>query len=691
MLNGGYIDMKELDIRYLLSKSTKYVRKNVNRPRLVKFDDGTKVELTAREVIMTRLMLTPIVPYMNNISLDHTMNIREYYSQGIYVPDTGKKFNSNIVKKLSMEYLVGKELTEGVVKEFNIGSVMPGVYKSMYESMNEIYNDIALTNKRHQTGISIMDFIVIQKDPRLIEAIAVATKLKTPSAVNNTYVVLDQVLRDPIYGDNPIAIGYLTNTMNKDQLKQMLASRGFVTEINSAIFKTPVTKSFVMGLTDIYSFTIESRAAVKAAYYSKVAVEKSEYFAREWQLVTSIVERIWYGDCGSTDYMEWYVRSEKDSPLGKTDLDLMIGTWYLNEDTGKLQAITKEDRHLIGKTIKIRTALGCNHKDPSKVCSVCYGELAYGVHSHTGLGYISSTTVSAAISQKLLSAKHLTSSAKAASTKLEEEAKNYFVIKDGTDIHFRSSVRLDGNTKYKLLIPQEQVQGMSTLNESTDVDNLYIGKISKIDTVYLEVNKASSVYMYEIKLKTNNRDAVLTRDALKYIIEHKAPLDDSDRVVIDLGEWDNSKSLFELPEIEFNFLELSNTVKGLFKSMKTKNGEFLKSEDLLRKVYDLVNLKLNVNLALLEVIVYAFTVASAEDDDFNLHRNKDTPQYLQPIPKLITNRGLGAGLGWEKIVNSLLYNPNVYYEKSIPHPMNVIINPRGVVNNWRVKNNLERW
>lgn len=682
--------MKRIDIRRLLSKSTEYVSKNVNSPRMVEFEDGANIELNAREIIYTRILMSAIDHLSDKVALDSSFNIRKYYVEGIHVPGSTKNFNSNIIKKLSQEYLVGKELSEGTRQEFQVTAVMPTVYKKMYEALNATYNGIAIPNTRHQTGISVMDFIEIQKDPRLMEAINVAKQLKTPAAVNATYVALDVVMRDPKYSHNPVAVGYITGTMNKDQLKQMLASRGFVTEINSSIFKTPVTNSFVMGLSDIYEFTIESRAAVKAAYLSKVAVEKSEYFAREWQLVTSIVERIWDGDCGSTSYNEWYVRSAEDSPLEKDDLDFLIGKWYLDEKTKKLKPITKYDRHLIGKTIKMRDARKCTHEDPTKICSVCYGELAFGIHAHTGLGYISSTTVSAAISQKLLSAKHLTSSAKSTSTKLDGETKNYFVVKDGNNIHFRSSVRLDGNTNYKLMIPQEQVPGLATLNESTDVSKLYIGKISTIDTVFLEVTKNDSILVYEINLKTNNRCANLTKEALSYVINNYT-LDDLDRVIIDLTEWNNSSPLFNLPEIEFNFLELSNTVKNLFKYMKADSqSEFVNSEDLLKKVFDLVNLKLNVNIALLETIIYAFSVADAKNSDYNLHRNKNTEQHLQSIPKLITNRGLGAGLGWEKILHTIIYNPTVYYEDSIRHPMNVIINPKGVVDNWRTTKNLER-
>ena len=119
-----------------------------------------------------------------------------------------------------------------------------------------------------------------------------------------------------------------------------------------------------------------------------------------------------------------------------------------------------------------------------------------------------------------------------------------------------------------------------------------------------------------------------------------------------------------------------------------KNGTALETpESLLQNVFHIVNTKLDVNLAILEVIVYAFTVYDVVDEDgrginlnksYSLGRNVND-QRLMRIEDIITNRSLGAGYAWEKVVNNILSPKSFYGKNAVSHPLDVVITPNEVI------------
>jgi hypothetical protein len=158
-------------------------------------------------------------------------------------------------------------------------------FLTMFTIFDKIYNEFVYSNLKYAPTIDIEDFMDIQENPELLASIAKAGLSKSKEDVLNTHQVLDKVIRNPIYTGNPLADGYRSGGINPNQVKQMLASIGHRTELNSRVYSVPIATSFTIGL-DMYSFAIESRSGGKALFLSHVAIKNSEYSAREFQLVT---------------------------------------------------------------------------------------------------------------------------------------------------------------------------------------------------------------------------------------------------------------------------------------------------------------------------------------------------------------------------------------------------------------------
>jgi len=644
----------------LMSIDRSIVRENLKTGGYIKYDDGEQIYMSNKEIILTRYLLSVLEVIPEALPIPSKFHIANYYSNDIFTSSTMNSFWSDLY-----QYMV-----ENYIREHGRLNYIREVFKMMYVVINEVYNDIVYDKLEYVTDIDIRDFLEVQLDDRLMNAINICAEKKSIDSVNDAYDVLDLVLRDKKYANNRIAEGYIAGTMNPNQIKQMLAPRGFVTEINSQLFKIPVTSSFVLGMKDLYEIIVESRSGAKALYISTIAVEKSEYFAREWQLVTSIVDMLEDGDCGSTDYVNWKVRTA-DEAGGKSDLVNMVGKWYLDETDNTLKIIKKSDTHLEGKTVKLRAAHKCKLTRRNSVCEKCFGELAYGVFSHSNLGHITSTTTSARITQNMLSTKHLSSSAKGGSIKISEIAKQFFTVKGGNNYHFRSSVNLQGRSKYRILINQDEGFGIKDLNKNINPKKINPGRISKIKSFYLEVeDDKGKIELYEIKVKSSNIFGVLSKEFIAYLIKHGYTLDDYERIVVDLSEWDKQYPVLYTPEMEFNFLELSKEIKSMFKYMQEPED----MDAMIQKLFDLANSKLNINIALLEVIVYAFSCMDYENKDFRLGRGSKTVKACK-IEDNIVNRSLGSSYGWERVIHTILNPSSFYNENGISTPMDVYIAP----------------
>lgn len=653
--------MKTVNVRELFKFRPEELLEGLKTNLKIVYEDGKALELTSREIILNRYLME-ILTLVPELAIKSDYSINNYYSNGMYVAKSINKCFESMLENIIVTF----------IRPINDRSFLVQVFAKMYEVVNRINNEVIYTSITYSASLSIEDFLEIQMKPELLNSLKAVNNLKTNEAVQASYAVLDNIIRtDKNLVNNVIAMGYIAGTINPNQVKQMLASRGFLTEIDSSVFKYPVPFSFALGLNDLYSIAVESRSGAKALFLSNKAIQASEYFAREMQLVSMAVSNLVDGDCGNKEYIDWLVRD--DSLTGKADLDNLIGQRYLNED-GKEEVITKKHTHLIGKVIKKRSTMKCKEINKGSICTACFGELSYNVHKHTNIGHISSTTCTSQISQSILSTKHLTSSADADSISLDDTTKKFFSVKNKDGYGFRAAVLGKARSKLVLIVDQNSAFGLKDLSPDEDVRKLNPARVSRIESFILNVeHQDGKVETYPITVKNGSRYGSFTYDFLEYIAEGGYYLDEYDRYIIDLNDWTKTVAILRLPQVEFNFLALATVITSMFKS-KMENNRYFKEtqESLLQKVFDMINSKLNVNIALLEVIVYAFTVMN--ENNMDLGRNTKTPTVAR-IFDIITNRSLGSAYAWEQ-ETKWMFSPTVFNGRnSINHLLDVLYKP----------------
>lgn len=150
-----------------------------------------------------------------------------------------------------------------------------------------------------------------------------------------------------------------------DQMINILCGLDLIPRIHdmNEIFPRPVATSWLKGLQNKDQFFMTANINVFALYMSKSVIQRSGVINKTAAMIaqdTMIVEH----DCGSKHPVEYYVGDENDLAT--------LRFKYMVNDDGSLEEITLDHKHLIGKTVKVRSMYTCNTPN-GNVCEICFG------------------------------------------------------------------------------------------------------------------------------------------------------------------------------------------------------------------------------------------------------------------------------------------------------------------------------
>jgi len=170
-----------------------------------------------------------------------------------------------------------------------------------------------------------------------------------------------------------------------------------------------------------------------------------------------------------------------------------------------------------------------------------------------------------------------------------------------------------------------------------------------------------------------------------YLIKKGYSVDEMDNYVVDLSDWDFKKPIFRYEKKEFDFAALGEQFKRLIRKRKyltdrstgMKYGEF-KPEVLVEKLYELLSGKIDINIALLEVLVYGFTAFDINKRDYDLGRNSPNMDLIG-LKNAIDGRSFGASAGWNKLHQKVLDPVLFRGDRKPDHPLDVLFTPNEVL------------
>jgi len=184
-----------------------------------------------------------------------------------------------------------------------------------------------------------------------------------------------------------------------DQVKQLILTRGFISNFDGEILPTAIKHSLLEGLTP-EEFFFSTYGCRKGLLDVALNTGTSGYLSRKLiftcanlQLDTDI------DDCGTTDFLSVDVTGERKARM-------LINRYMKVNDT--LVKITKQNyKEIVGKVIEIRSPILC--KNP-KICKKCYGDLYININSRF-IGIIAAQTLGERGTQLVLRTFHTSGSA----------------------------------------------------------------------------------------------------------------------------------------------------------------------------------------------------------------------------------------------------------------------------------------
>jgi len=641
--------MRSISIRELLKSY--YTFDGVDGVVRVSFDDGDLL-LTTDEAFIGTIILKPLLVYPD-VKIKKKFFLTQHYNEGVFSLGSIKA-----VLDTMLEYLVTEYFQKNVTHE-----IMLKYYKAVMEMEQELYRQAGFNGIKYWDSIDFEDALEVQESKEVLELINAVAENQTPKVIKESYTKLKDFLEhNEAFKLNPILIAYKARILDDRQIDQSFVSRGFTTEMNDFIFPHPVVSSYFLGLRDLYSWLIESRSAAKSLRLSLTVIQNSEYSSRKQQLAAMVVRRMVHGDCGSTSYQTWVIQDE-------TELKKFRGKYYLDEETNTLKMLEGNEVNLINKKIKVRSAHHCQLEDKTAICQKCLGDSFLLFPTFLNLGYITVTTNSKDVSQRSLSAKHLTLTAETRTVTLNPVAEKYFEKKrDGITIKRSANVK-------QIIIPYQQAQGLIDVFREKRIDKISLLRIAHISKVYVVVDTPEGDVVEEVTIKFENRHAYITDVFLRHILNNNLIISNKNDFIVDMKGFKSVRSIFDYKNVEFSMEDQVKANKIILENVST-NG--MHPDKFNVELFSVFNKKLDVNIVFTEVFTYALSAKDMVNGNADLSRGSHDPRVM-PIPIAIKSRSAGAFLGFDNVVSSV-NNPVAYKNKDKPSvPLEVLFRPNEVV------------
>lgn len=624
------------------------LKKNID----IQFEDGVIINCSYKEIIAFRFYTDFIPKY--KIAITSDLWITNFYINGRSSKSTYIKMYSKIFRLIVKPF----------INEFGNNSIMGPMFKDMYVTIDNLNKYLLPRLNKYTMDLDVYDLLEIQFDRDLIDSMTEVVKDPSPMTIQHTYEVLDAVMKKDKYKDLSIVLLYLTELSSVGQIRQMFASRGYVTELNGRIFKLPMTNSFLLGFKNVYEFVIETRAGTKALSMSGKNIQDSEYTNRELNVATQVLESVHHGDCGCPTYIDTFIKPDEYDSVGnlltQNHLKELDGKRYYCSKTNSEKVINGyTDKHLLGTTVGIRAAEYCGLPAKNKICTACIGEFGDTVFDYHNLGNMVTTIIMVLQSQGLLSAKHLLKTALQASVKLPSIVKQYFMLRHNESMFIRANFLNKKTKSIYIKIRQDEAWGLDSATKVKDLFSLNIHKISRLTTVWIVLrSKNGAEEEITIPLSTNSSKVFLSVPTISHIIKNEYETPDEEHYLFNIDNFNNKQPMFIFDKAEYNLASLSKEFKGLIKSHKYKmvNGEVrseITPDVLVSEIFDLLNSKLSINLALVEMLVYCFTAKDLNTQNFDLGRGAKTRNVIG-FKQAIDYRSLGAGFDWDALSQKVI-------------------------------------
>lgn len=539
--------------------------------------------------------------------------------------------------------------------------------QELWNMMNAMYGWCFDYLLPYISSIDIEDMAVIMNEPVMKKEIDSKWGIKEYMSTAEVEAYIEhhrknimKLLGTPGALDRDTLLPYQSISMlNKFQVPQTMYAFGVRTDVNDNIVRKPVIGSAIDGLRDIHEFAVEALSAKKSMFYNKNSVSDSQYFGRKQHLLASSVQHLYYGDCGSTQLVPFYIKADDPEHGVVTNANNVIGKNIVEE--GKLVTLTKKNvGKYMNQTVYMRSPMTCRYKDG--VCEVCGGRILANLSRNINIGIMSAIHTIEPVTQKILSAKHLIKT-KSITYQIPAEAKGIIEQVNTNEIKWDPKIQ-PYLKEMQIGIPTECFRGFHDVLLLKAKSFINESKLSHIDKFYLKRgDKVSTYVLYQEKLTPFLSDAFLMR--IRDIYEHVEIKDEVIWIPLINTE---GLSIFKTIVTNDNMNEYVKSVQAFLSDPITKCTS---CEQALREFSDIIYSKVEANVVHLEVLLKSYEITSDTDPRIPVVEDEQNVKFGS-IASVLRDRHVGVRLGFEKIP-AYISSPSTYVVPRQKNPFDLMI------------------
>lgn len=609
------------------------------------FDD---VEITTnwQETIVSWFFWEPIRDY------PETPILAKYHLQG---------------NDISLEDKLQNRVHNGVLMAYP-NEDRENVEAATYRGKNLLHNFFTTEGEPYNTTMDATVLHEIWSHPEMQKSVAESEATK--SGVNNLYTQSIKLIKNsPDLKRNQLALAVRSNLPKNSQLNQVITYRGLCSEVDQRIFPNMVAAGFAEGIHRPVFVAMVSRDASKALQATDDPVKQTEYYNRELQLFTYILNKIKVGDCGSTETIPWEVKaSEMDH--------ILPGTFYKTKD-GSFKPIRVSDRFLIGQTIQIRSPACCWEEQDGVICSTCAGKVTERFQKGTNAGHAATVTQNQRVSQDVISTKHVLVSAVSQGFDVDPFYQDYLQnSSEESELILAAGI---WDKKIDLVIKINYLPRLADIHTMEEFSIQDLQRISSLQDISMRIYEDTPNEDGELEYKTivipishGSYRPFLTNELIWHMKDYGFE-NDGREVIIDLSQWNPSEPIVRFPARHSSTLEMMMELKKTI-FMSTDQSKAWLNYDLtdpdilsmaIGEISDMTNQKFSVNLTIIQLILYCMMSRDPKNNDYRLPK-KGTGRFFDTKFKIADNRSLGQKAAYERQY-VMVGSPDSYLYKMRPN------------------------
>jgi len=428
-----------------------------------------------------------------------------------------------------------------------------------------------------------------------------------------------------------------TKLLKRNQLPQMFYEYGCRSDITDIMMSHVITASAISGSNNVDDYATESLSAKKSAFFNSEVIERAQYFARKCRLVGSQMPRIYPGWCGSEVMLE--------ITLSEQSMKNYIGK--IIRFQGSDVVLTQENvRKYVSIPLEMYSPFGCRHTDG--VCDHCagymYGYLSKFVPPNIHIGVFSATKAVAAITQLILSAKHLIRTL-SKEYNLPASAMRY-LLKHNDGLTWNVSLA----DKFPIISIRIPLDAIGTLTDLTQKNLPVTESFTKIKYFDIVIGDKYD----RVTLDDGQAIPYLSSYALMHMKKYWKQLDiTSDDVTVPMADFDLTKPFFKYTVMNDDMVSFVARIENFLTS---RIADYHSIPLLMRDFCKILYSKTDIEVFYVEMLLRGYMISNAMDYRIPVITDGNESVSFAGMSKVIDEAALSTKLSFEGL-NSLFADP----------------------------------